>query len=58
MAVGSTVATSDKHPLDQVLPFGQMFIYGLQAMSQPDIGAVADQLGEIALLRLAGVVAP
>jgi hypothetical protein len=30
MAVGSTVATSDKHPLDQVLPFGQMFIYGLQ----------------------------
>lgn len=27
---GSTVATSDKHPLDQVLPFEQMFIYGLQ----------------------------
>ena len=25
-----SVAAAEKHPVDQVLPFGQMFVYGLQ----------------------------
>lgn len=28
MAVG--LAATDEHPVNEVLPFGQMFIYGLQ----------------------------
>ena len=40
MAVGSTVAAYDKHPLDQMLPFGQMFIYGLQHVLSMYAGGV------------------
>jgi xanthine/uracil permease len=54
MAVGSTVATSDKHPLDQVLPFGQMFIYGLQHVSSMYAGVVAVPLIVGTAFKLSG----
>jgi hypothetical protein len=95
MAVG--LAATDEHPVKEVLPLGQMFIYGLQHVLSMYAGVVAvplivgtafrtagrpaeeiraslenrlgtdeetrrsivaDQLREIALLRLAGMVAP
>ena len=54
MAVGSTVATSDKHPLDQVLPFGQMFIYGLQHVLSMYAGVVAVPLIVGTAFKLSG----
>jgi uric acid transporter len=54
MAVVSTVATSDKHPLDQVLPFGQMFIYGLQHVLSMYAGVVAVPLIVGTAFKLSG----
>ena len=50
----STVATSDKHPLDQVLPFGQMFIYGLQHVLSMYAGVVAVPLIVGTAFKLSG----
>jgi xanthine/uracil permease len=42
MAVKSSAASvAGKHPVDQVLPFGQMFVYGLQHVLSMYAGVVA-----------------
>jgi xanthine permease len=41
VAARSSDAATEKHPLDQVLPFGQMFIYGLQHVLSMYAGVVA-----------------
>ena len=37
----TSVATTGKHPVDEVLPFGQMFVYGLQHVLSMYAGVVA-----------------
>lgn len=36
-----SAATEDRHPVDEVLPFGQMFVYGLQHVLSMYAGVVA-----------------
>jgi xanthine/uracil permease len=52
MAVGLSAA--EDHPVDEVLPFGQMFVYGLQHVLSMYAGVVAVPLIVGTALRLSG----
>jgi xanthine permease len=47
-------AVAEKHPVDQVLPFGQMFVYGLQHVLSMYAGVVAVPLIVGSALKLSG----
>lgn len=52
MAVGLSAA--EDHPVDEVLPFGQMFVYGLQHVLSMYAGVVAVPLIVGTALKLSG----
>ena len=50
----SAGSVAGKHPVDQVLPFGQMFVYGLQHVLSMYAGVVAVPLIVGTALKLSG----
>jgi xanthine/uracil permease len=52
MAVGLSAA--EDHPVDEVLPFGQMFVYGLQHVLSMYAGVVAVPLIVGTAFKLSG----
>ena len=54
MVIASAAAT--KHPVDQVLPFRQMFVYGLQHVLSMYAGVVAVPLIVGSALELTGAI--
>ncbi len=54
MAVKSSAATASRHPVDQVLPVPQMFLYGLQHVLSMYAGVVAVPLIVGSAFKLSG----